>query len=239
MIAEHGRLLGQVAVDVEHSAVVVSEDADAVCTHARRHARRIDPVGDLLPSFLVLQVARDQVIRNAGAVEHASDFRGRTTLAMLQPHARHHPPVAEPVEGIVVQLGRRLEAEHDQRRPRFLNDRQDRARQGVGGDIEEDQIDLLASEAGGGLSGLVGIVDHSHVDQLRSHALQPLGDDPLASAQTLQEAVKLRPVRLQPDAEQSDPRLKVRLAVHKRLSLVGKGGRLVSRRSVILAQIGA
>ena len=85
MTAEDGRLLGHVAVHIQHAAVVVTQHADPVVAHGGGDPGGVHPVVDFRPGFLVLQVAGDQVIIDAGAVEHAGDLRRGAGLAVLQP----------------------------------------------------------------------------------------------------------------------------------------------------------
>ncbi len=44
MIAEGDRLLGQIAVDVEHSAVIVPENANAIRPHSNSNAGGVNPL---------------------------------------------------------------------------------------------------------------------------------------------------------------------------------------------------
>ena len=74
MIAEDGGLLRQVAIDIEHSAVIMAEHAHTVGAHGGGNARGVDPLADFVPRGRFSQVAGDQMIGDAGAVEHAGDL---------------------------------------------------------------------------------------------------------------------------------------------------------------------
>ena len=67
MPAESGALLSQVGVDIEHAAVVMAHDAQAVVLHHGGDAGRgIDPLSDFVPADgVVVEHAGDLVERNA------------------------------------------------------------------------------------------------------------------------------------------------------------------------------
>ena len=107
----------EVGHDVEHAAVVVAHQAQAVVP-AWAHTRRGQPLVDLAPAVrVVVQHAGDLVERDARALEDVGDLRHRTGRAMGQPFAGHRGAIAQPVEGCVVDRRLGLEVEDDHRHP--------------------------------------------------------------------------------------------------------------------------
>ena len=206
VIAEDGRLLGQVAVDVQHAAVVMAEDADAVLPHHPANFDGLDPFGDLLPCDPVVEIAGHQPVIDAGPTKNASDLRGRTRLAVFEPHAGHRSAVAQGVERRVVEFRHRLQIQHHDRRRDGLRQRQDRGRQGVRRDVQKNQIDARAAETLRGFTRFQRIIDDAAVHNVPAQFLQPAGDYCLIAAEPIEKAGKLRPISIQADAEQADPR---------------------------------
>jgi len=122
VVTERRRVLGKVAVYVEHAAVVVPKHAHPVFPHAGHGLGRGDPLADFVPRRLLLKKAGDDVIVDAGTLEHRGDFRRTARLAMFQPHPGHEPTIAERVECGIIDLGHRLQVEHDHWRFRALHD---------------------------------------------------------------------------------------------------------------------
>ena len=55
VIAKGDRLLRQVAVYIQHAAVIVTQNPNPVGTHSFSHGRGINPVVDFLPDVIFLQ----------------------------------------------------------------------------------------------------------------------------------------------------------------------------------------
>ena len=93
--AEAGALLREVGVDVEHAAVVVAHDAEAVVLHHVADAGGVDPGRDLVP-------ARGVVVQHAGDLVERDSARRLKTLAIsgtgqAGQWASHSPVIARPV----------------------------------------------------------------------------------------------------------------------------------------------
>ena len=88
------------------------------------------------------------------ASEDVGDLRDGTGRAVGQPLAGHPRAVAHAVERRVVDRGRGLQVEDDDRHPRALHHRQDGRGERVGGDVEEDEVDVVLPEAVAGLAPL-------------------------------------------------------------------------------------
>ena len=83
------------------------------------HAGGVDPRVDLVPADgIVVEHAGDLMEGDARATEDVRDLGHRTGAAVRQPFAGHRRAVAHPVERLVVDRGRRLQVEHDDRHPR-------------------------------------------------------------------------------------------------------------------------
>ena len=55
VVAEAGRLLRQVAIDVQHAAVVMPQHAHAVVPHPGRDLGGVDPVANLVPGLRIVK----------------------------------------------------------------------------------------------------------------------------------------------------------------------------------------
>ena len=167
MAAEVRALLREVGIDVEHAAVVVAHHAEAVVLHRVGDAGGGDPVGHFVPARgIVAQHAGHLVERDAGPVEDVGDFRHRAGRAIRQPLAGHLRAVAELVERRVVDRGRGLQIENDHRHLRAANHRQHRRREGVGRDVQKDEVDVGPAEIVPGDERLLRRVDEPEVHDL-------------------------------------------------------------------------
>ncbi len=171
--AEARALLREVGVDVEHAAVVVAHDAEAVVLHHVADPGRVDPARDLVPrQGIVVQHPRDLVEGDPRAPEDVGDLRHRAGLAVGQPLAGHAGAVAEGVEPRVVDGGARREVEDDDRHPGPAHHGEHGGRERVGGDVEEDEVHVLLAEAVPGHRCLLRRVDEAQVHDLDTGPLQ-------------------------------------------------------------------
>ena len=92
--AESEGLPGNVGVNVQHTAIIVSENTHPVVTHPLYGPCRIDPVFDFVPYVWFFEVTGQDVVFDAGTVEYAGKFRSGTGLAVSQPFAGHFSTVA-------------------------------------------------------------------------------------------------------------------------------------------------
>ena len=87
--AEIGALLGEVGIDVEHSAVIMAHHAQAIVFHGVSDPRGFHPFRDFIPgNRIVFQHAGNLEKRDLAAIENIGDLRHRTGLAVGQPFAR-------------------------------------------------------------------------------------------------------------------------------------------------------
>ena len=142
---------------------------------------------------------------DARALEDVGDLRHRAGAAMRQPFAGHRRAIAHAVERGVVDGARRLQVEDDDRNPGAPDHREDRRRQRIGRDVKEDQIDVFLSKAVPCLEGFGRAVDQTEIHHLDAGPGEPLGHPLHVALQSLLQPGKLRPVRIEPDAEQANP----------------------------------
>lgn len=55
VVAKDSSLLGQVAIDIKHTAIVVAQYANPVFAHSRQDLSRIHPILDFLPGRFLLR----------------------------------------------------------------------------------------------------------------------------------------------------------------------------------------
>ncbi len=205
-VAAEGReLRGEVALNVEHAVVGVAHHAEPVVRHAVGDAGGVDPVVHLAPALgVVLQRAADLVEGDAAALEDVGDLGHRAGGAGGQPLAGHRGAVAHRVEGRVVDGPLGLEVQHDDRHARPPHDRQHRVRERVGGDVQEDQVDVGGAEVVAGVERSLGRVDEAEVHDLHARAAELLLDAAEVAAEAFFQPVELGPVGLQSDAKEAE-----------------------------------
>ena len=122
--------------------------------------------------------------------------------------ASHSPvilrAVAQLVERLVVDGRGGLQVQNDHRHLGAADDRQHGRRQGVGRDVQEDQIDVGLAEVVAGTQRLFGRVDQAEVDDLDARAASFSSVCCKIAFSRSFEPVELRPVGVEPDAEQAD-----------------------------------
>jgi hypothetical protein len=100
---EVGTLLGEVRVDVEHTAVVIAHDAKTVVLHRMGYASSFDPFTNLDPGdWVIFQHARDLEEGDTTAIENVRNLRHWASLAVSEPLTRHFCAVAKTIESFVV-----------------------------------------------------------------------------------------------------------------------------------------
>ena len=116
-VAAEGRaLLREIGVDVEHAAVVVTHQAEAVVLHDIDSVRSLDPFIHFSPGEgVIVEGSGDLMEWNARSREYVCDFRNGTSAAPSQPLAGHMLPVAHFIEGAVVDSSTGGEVEDDDR----------------------------------------------------------------------------------------------------------------------------
>ena len=94
---------------------------------------------------------------------------------MGEPFAGHLGPVAYFVEGFVVHGRDRLEVEDDDRNFGPLDHGQDGGAQGIGGDVEEDDVHVRSPHGMTGLHGLFRGIDEAEVANLNTRPVDFVG----------------------------------------------------------------
>ncbi len=98
--AEGGALLCEIRVDIEHAAVVVAHDSEAVGFEDTGYFSGFDPALDFFPrDGIVLKNASDFDKGNTGAAKHVGDFRNGASLTIGQPFAGHRFAIWQGIEG--------------------------------------------------------------------------------------------------------------------------------------------
>ena len=187
----------------------------------RQHARHpggVEPCIDLVPArVVVVQHAGHLVERHARAQQYIGDLRDGTRGAVGEPLARHRRAIASPVERRIIDRTFRLQIQEHDRDLRALQDGQNRRRHGVGRDVQEDDVDVRASEGVAGREGLVHGIDQAEVRDRDVRTAQSSLDPSELLLEPSLEPGELRPVRVEPDPEQPDAQL-----VHSRQGSIAR-----------------
>ncbi len=191
--------LREVGVHVEHPRVRVPEEADARGSEAVHSARRVEPLAQRVPrGIAVEQRPRQRPVADPRPGQRPRDLRHAAGGAVGEPLAGRHP--------LVVERARRLEVEDDDRGVDRLHDGEDLGRRRVGRGVEEEELGPRRAERVACRPGRLRRVHEPGRDDLRPHLLEAPLDPALVALEPLAQAVELRPVRGEPDAEHRDPR---------------------------------
>ena len=82
--------------------------------------------------------------------------------------------------------------------------RQHRGREGIGGHIKKDDVDVLAPELMAGCNCLLRTVDQAQIDDLNSRTFQAPGKLLDITSESFVQPFELGPVSLQSDAEKTN-----------------------------------
>src|SRR5207253_10625258 len=127
------------------TAVVMAHEAEPCVAERFGDLGGGYPRFDLIPAFgIVLQHAGDLVEGNASPSEDVCDFGDGTGRAIGEPLAGHRGAVRKLIEAGVVDCGLGLEVEHDYRNPGAPDDRQHGGGKRVSGDVQDEQVNVLA-----------------------------------------------------------------------------------------------
>ena len=121
--------------------------------------------------------------------------------------------------------GREIEDDHGDFRA--AHDGQHGGRQGVGGDVEKEQVHIGASKCVAGGRGLPGTVDHAQVNDLDAGAAEALRDLRGVIVELLAEAFELIPIGFEADGEETNAQVGARLCGlpgERRLATEGRQG---------------
>ena len=194
--------LREVGVQVEHPRIRVTEEADARGPQAVHGVGGVQPFAQHVPCRVAVEKRpRHRSVRDARARECACDLRDAARRAVGEPLACRH--------GFVVERARRLKIEDDDRRIDGLHDRKHLRRRRIGRRVEHDEVDARRGERRAGLSRGLRRIHQPGRDDLCAHRLETRFDPTLIALEPLAQALELRPVRGEPDAEDADARLSV------------------------------
>ena len=204
MSAEGGALQGEVGVDVEHAAVIVAHDAEAVVLHRMGDLGGSEPLLDFVPRRgVVFQHAGNLEEGDIAAAEYVGDFGYGAGLAPCQPFSGHLSAIRHSIEGGVVDGGAGGEIEDDHGDFRAAHDGQNGGRQSVRRDVQKEQIHIGASKGVAGGRSLLRAIDHAQIDDLDAGAAEALRDLRGIIVELLPEAFELTPIGFQADGEES------------------------------------
>ena len=157
---------GEIGVEVEHAGVGVTEEPEAPAAKCPCRDRGGHPVADLSPGLsaslpiLLAQQTADDVEGDAAAGKGAGQLRHAADAAVGEPFAGVGPLIVERRGG--------LEIQHEHGAVDALHGRDDLRRGGIGADVADDEIDVLAGEADAGLFCGRGGVDEPRGDDVRA-----------------------------------------------------------------------
>ena len=229
MRADLRRDLREVGVHVEHARVVVAEEAEARAAGAARRGGGLDPAAQLLPGRIAgQQRARDRVVRNTRARERARELGHAAGRAVREPLARGHR--------LVVEAARGLQVEDDDGHLRRLHCGQHLRGRRVRRRVEHDDVDAAGRQQVAGLARALRGVDEAGGDDLGAELGEARLDVALVAEQALVQALELRPVGGQADADQPDARAHaLRRRRRHGAPLPGAGSLRLARRAAALA----
>src|ERR1700733_13564084 len=205
MRPKHRALQRQIAIDIQHPAVVMSHHAHSVVLHRMRNPRSSKPILNLNPSLITLIQHSSHLMEwNPAAPKHISYLRNRTSLAMRQPLPGHLRPVLHPVERRIVDssLSRQVQQNHRNLSP--SHHRQHSGRKRISSNMQEDKVNIALPERMSRSHRLFRRIDHAQVNDLSIPRPQPLRNPAVIPFKPLPQPRKLAPICLKPNAEQPD-----------------------------------
>ena len=206
MPAEAGALRRKIGINVEHAAVVVTQNSQPVVFHDGSDSSSLDPLVDLPPDFCVALEHPTQLKEgNAAALKHIRDFGSWASRAVSQPLPRHFRAITETVHRCVIDGFSRTQVQQNQGDFGPSDNRQDGRGKSVGRHVQEDQIHVAAPEIVPSRHRFFRRIHHPQIDDLYSGAFDPLGDEFDVPKQPLLQPLKLRPVGFQSDAKEANP----------------------------------
>ena len=178
----------------------MAHHAQSIMLHHVGHTRGFDPLGNLVPADgVVVEHAGYLVKGDSRPIEDAGDLGHGTGGTVGQPLAGHLGPVAHAIELRVVDRRTGLKIEDDHRHSGPAHYRQHRRRQGVGRDMQEDQVNVRLAKGVAGLERPLRGVDQAKVDDHDVRAARacagPVAGNPRAAPSALGTAASRRPGR--------------------------------------------
>src|SRR5688500_15429482 len=93
----------EVGINIKHSAIVISHQAQSIVTHRMGYTRRVNPVRYFSPNMrIIVQCPCYLKEWNIGSLEYAGNFGYWAGRAVSKPFARHLRAVFEAVKLLVV-----------------------------------------------------------------------------------------------------------------------------------------
>ena len=153
---------------------------------------------------VTVQHACDLVKRDACTSKHIGDFWHGAGGAIGQPFPGHAGAITHGLDRFVIDRSFWLQVEHNDRGLDLGHGSEHRARDRIGGGVQKNQIHLRLPKRLAGGKRFVGVIHHAQVDHLHIGSMQALRHLLHIAFQPLLQAVKLWPVGVQTDAEQTD-----------------------------------
>ncbi len=203
-------MLGEVAVHVQHARISLAEKTDAAALELADRRRRADPVLNLLPGALRIGMAGRRFTKPAALdPQHAGHDVEINAAARKGAGNLGHAAgatIRQPFPGVglgVIQRADRLQIEDQHRGAGFLDGWQHLAARGIGADVTDDQLHSFVGEErarGGRRRRRIHQPGVHHV----AEPVQVTADDALVALEPGFQALELRPVGRQANAEQPD-----------------------------------
>ena len=96
-------MLGEVGGHIQHAAVTMAHQAEAVVGHDSGHPGGFNPGIHFIPANrIVVQDTGDLMEGNARPIEDIGNFRHRACAAILQPFPGHGRAIRQPVKTRIV-----------------------------------------------------------------------------------------------------------------------------------------
>ena len=105
---------------------------------------------------------------------------------MLKPDAGHFTAVTEGVECLVIELRDGLQIEQHDGDLGLLDHGENGGGEGVGGDEQEDDVDIFGFKKGGSLPCSFWRVDHAGVDDVGAHGADAFTDFAMVAKQLVE-----------------------------------------------------
>lgn len=123
---------------------------------------------------------------------------------MGEPFAGHGGTVAHGIEGRIVDGGCGRQVEQDDGDAGAADDGEHGGGKGVGGDVEEDEVDVGLAEGVGGGGGFFGVVDEAQVDDVGAGGLEVRFDAAVVGKEAVTETGELGPIGVEAGREEAN-----------------------------------
>src|ERR1035437_6421379 len=104
--------------------------------------------------------------RNPGSHQNIGNLRNRARRAVREPVAGHGVSILDLVKGLIIDGRFGFHVQYDHWHTGALDKRQHGIRKGIGGDVQKQYVDVLASALMAGFARALWRIDQAKVDQL-------------------------------------------------------------------------